>query len=88
MLDIMWLFTVPVLKIAMKCGVGISTVFLIIQVIRWYFQSKPPNPFAKVNSISMSMKFQFPRINFNFPYFKVPVGRSFREVGGTWGTSL
>lgn len=46
-MDIMWLFTVPVLKIAIKCGVGISAIFLVIQVIRWYFQAQTPNPFAK-----------------------------------------
>ena len=51
MLDLMWLFTVPVLKIAIKCGVGISAVFLVIQVIRWYFQSKAHNPFEKVRSL-------------------------------------
>lgn len=43
----MWLFTVPVLKIAIKCGIGLSSVFLVIQVIRWYFQAQTPNPFAK-----------------------------------------
>jgi hypothetical protein len=48
MLDLMWLFTVPVLKIAMKTGVAISAIFLVIQVIRWYFQAKAPNPFGKV----------------------------------------
>jgi hypothetical protein len=49
MIDLMWLFTVPVLKIAIKCGVAISSVFLVIQVIRWYFQAQSRNPFEKVN---------------------------------------
>ena len=50
MLDLMWLFTVPVLKFAIKCGVGISAAFLLVQVYRWYRQAQTPNPFSKVSS--------------------------------------
>ncbi len=48
MLDsIMWLFTVPVLKVAIKTAIAISSLFLAIQVFRWYRQSSAPNPFEK-----------------------------------------
>jgi all-trans-retinol 13,14-reductase len=48
MLDqIMWLFTVPVLKIAIKVALALCSGFLIIQVARWYRQSSAPNPFEK-----------------------------------------
>ena len=46
-MDLMWLFTVPVLKIAIKIAILLAAVFLVIQVIRWAIQSKPPNPFTK-----------------------------------------
>merc|ERR1712123_326331 len=46
-MDLMWLFTVPVLKLAIKIAIGSSAGFLIIQIIRWYFQAKPPNPFEE-----------------------------------------
>ena len=47
MMDLMWLFTVPVLKLAIKIAIGLSSCFLIVQIIRWAIQSKPPNPFSK-----------------------------------------
>lgn len=46
-MDLMWLFTVPVLKLAIKIAVGLSASFLFIQVIRWFMQSRPKNPFAE-----------------------------------------
>ena len=46
-MDLMWLFTVPILKLAIKIGILLAAVFLVIQVIRWAIQSKPPNPFTK-----------------------------------------
>jgi len=46
MQNLMWLFTVPVLKVAIKVGVALSTLFLIVQVIRWALKSKARNPFA------------------------------------------
>ena len=46
-MNLMWLFTVPVLKLAIKIGILLAAVFLVIQVIRWAIQSKPPNPFTK-----------------------------------------
>ena len=46
-MDLMWLFTVPVLKLAIKIGIFLAAVFLVIQIIRWAIQSKPPNPFTK-----------------------------------------
>lgn len=46
-MDLMWLFTVPVLKLAIKIGILLAAVFLVIQIIRWAIQSKPPNPFTK-----------------------------------------
>ena len=46
-MDLMWLFTVPVLKLAIKIGILLAAIFLVIQVIRWAIQSKPPNPFTK-----------------------------------------
>ena len=46
-MDLMWLFTVPVLKIAIKVAIILAAVFLIIQIIRWSLQSKPPNPFSQ-----------------------------------------
>jgi len=46
-MDLMWLFTVPVLKFAIKVAIGSSAGFLIIQIIRWYLQAKPPNPFRE-----------------------------------------
>ena len=49
MLDqIMWLFTVPVLKVAIQVVILISFGFLIIQIARWAWQSTTPNPFAEV----------------------------------------
>jgi len=42
----MWLFTVPVLKLAIKTGILLAALFLIIQIIRWAIQSKPANPFS------------------------------------------
>jgi len=44
-MDFMWLFTVPVLKLAIKIAILLAAVFLVIQIIRWALQSKPPNPF-------------------------------------------
>lgn len=44
---ISWLFTVPVLKMAIEIGVAIAGLFLLVQIIRWALQSKAPNPFAK-----------------------------------------
>ena len=43
----MWLFTVPILKLAIKIGILLAALFLIIQIIRWAIQSKPPNPFTR-----------------------------------------
>ena len=43
--QIMFLFTVPVLKIAIQVGIGLIALFVIIQVIRWSMQSNSPNPF-------------------------------------------
>jgi len=45
--SLMWLFTVPVLKLAIKIGVGLASSFLVVQILRWYFQAKPPNPFQE-----------------------------------------
>eukprot|EP00088_Acartia_fossae_P016828 TRINITY_DN1947_c1_g1_i1.p1 TRINITY_DN1947_c1_g1~~TRINITY_DN1947_c1_g1_i1.p1 ORF type:complete len:627 (+),score=164.25 TRINITY_DN1947_c1_g1_i1:50-1930(+) len=44
-MDLMWLFTVPVLKLAIKIALSFSSIFLVIQTIRWSFQAKPKNPF-------------------------------------------
>ena len=44
---IMWLFTVPVLKIALQTGVALAAIFLLIQIIRWSVQGSTRNPFAK-----------------------------------------
>jgi len=46
-MDLMWLFTVPVLKLSIKIAIILAAVFLIIQIFRWYFQAKPPNPFQE-----------------------------------------
>ena len=35
---IMWLFTIPVLKLAIQIGIAFSSVFLIIQIVRWAWQ--------------------------------------------------
>lgn len=43
----MWLFTVPVLKGFIKGAVVVSSLFLAIQVIRWYRQGKSLNPFSQ-----------------------------------------
>ena len=43
----MWLFTVPVLKVALQVGVALAAIFLLIQIIRWSVQGSIPNPFAK-----------------------------------------
>ena len=40
-----WLFTVPVLKLSIQIAIVLAALFLLIQVIRWSFQSKCPNPF-------------------------------------------
>merc|ERR1712106_993743 len=45
--SIMWLFTVPVLKLAIQIFIAFAAIFLVIQVIRWSRQSKPPNPFLE-----------------------------------------
>ncbi len=47
MKNVMWLFTVPVLKIAIQVAIGLAAIFLIIQIFRWSFQSGSRNPFAK-----------------------------------------
>ena len=44
--QVMFLFTVPVLKIAIQVGIGLIALFVIIQVIRWSMQSNSPNPFT------------------------------------------
>jgi len=44
---VMWLFTVPVLKVALQVGVALAALFLLIQIIRWSVQGSTPNPFAK-----------------------------------------
>ena len=46
-MDLMWLFTVPVLKLAIKVAILLSAVFLIVQIIRWAIQATPPNPFMR-----------------------------------------
>jgi len=43
----MWLFTVPVLLFSIKVAFGLCSLFMVVQVIRWSIQSKPPNPFEK-----------------------------------------
>jgi len=43
----MWIFTVPVLKLAIQIFIAFAVIFLVIQVIRWSRQSKPPNPFLE-----------------------------------------
>ena len=43
----MWLFTVPVLKLAIKIAILLAALFLIVQIIRWAIQSKPANPFSE-----------------------------------------
>ena len=45
-MDVAWLFTVPVLKLAITVAVILAAVFLFVQIIRWNFQSKCPNPFG------------------------------------------
>ena len=49
---IMWLFTVPVLKIALQTGVALAAIFLLIQIIRWSVQGSTRNPFANGQLIS------------------------------------
>jgi len=43
----MWLFTVPVLKLAIKIAISICSVFLVIQTLRWSTQASPVNPFKE-----------------------------------------
>jgi len=47
MVDLMWLFTVPVLKLAIKIAIGCGALFLTVQIFRWSTQSKPRNPLEK-----------------------------------------
>jgi len=44
-LDLWWLFTVPVLKLAIKIAIGLVATFLFVQILRWSKQSRPKNPF-------------------------------------------
>merc|ERR1719412_1666474 len=44
-MSLSWLFTVPVLKLSIQIAIVLAALFLLIQVIRWSFQSKCPNPF-------------------------------------------
>jgi len=44
-MSLSWLFTVPVLKLAIQIAIVLAALFLLIQVLRWSFQSKCPNPF-------------------------------------------
>jgi len=44
-MSLSWLFTVPVLKVAIQVALVLAALFLIVQVVRWSFQSKCPNPF-------------------------------------------
>jgi hypothetical protein len=49
MIDLMWLFTVPVLKLAIKIAVGLGATFLFVQVSTrvpdpHYFWKLDPNP--------------------------------------------
>ena len=44
-MSLSWLFTVPVLKLAIQVAILLAALFLLIQVLRWSFQSKCPNPF-------------------------------------------
>ncbi len=44
-MDLMWLFTVPVLKLAIKTAIILAAVFLVVQIFRWWVQSQPLNPF-------------------------------------------
>lgn len=45
--DFMWLFTVPVLKVAIKVGVTFASLFLTVQVVRWSCQAKARDPFDR-----------------------------------------
>ena len=45
--NIMWLFTVPVLKVALQVGVALAAIFFLIQIIRWSVQGSTHNPVAK-----------------------------------------
>jgi len=47
MMDLMWLFTVPVLKLAIKIAIASISAFLVVQIFRWSTQSRPKNPFEK-----------------------------------------
>merc|ERR1712165_46790 len=44
-MSLSWLFTVPVLKLSIQIAIVLAALFLLVQVIRWSFQSKCPNPF-------------------------------------------
>jgi len=46
-MDLMWLFTVPVLKLAIKIALSMSSIFLVVQILRWSTQAKPKNPFEE-----------------------------------------
>ena len=45
--NVMWLFTVPVLKIAIQVAIGLAALFLLVQIIRWALQSSSKNPFSQ-----------------------------------------
>merc|ERR1712223_304567 len=44
-MSLSWLCTGPVLKLAIHFALVLAALFLIVQVLRWSFQSKCPNPF-------------------------------------------
>jgi hypothetical protein len=46
MMDLMWLFTVPVLKLAIKIAVGLGATFLFVQVLT---RVPDPHHFWKLN---------------------------------------
>lgn len=46
-MEFSWLFTVPILKLAIMIGMLLATIFMFVQIIRWSMQSTCPNPFDK-----------------------------------------
>jgi len=46
-MELSWLFTVPVLKLAIMIAMLMGFIIMFIQIIRWSMQSKCPNPFER-----------------------------------------
>lgn len=47
-----WFWSSPKAIVFIKVSVVVATIFLLVQIYRWYRQSQPQNPFAKDSRVN------------------------------------